>query len=57
MMEKQKRELLILTPVVVYLALLPVLRPDIYYLSARIVVINVEWPGCLAGNRRRTVTE
>jgi branched-chain amino acid transport system permease protein len=34
MMEKQKRELLILTPVVVCLALLPVLRPDIYYLSA-----------------------
>ena len=34
MMEKQKRELLILTPVVVCLALLPVLKPDIYYLSA-----------------------
>ena len=33
-MEKQKRELLILTPVVVCLALLPVLKPDIYYLSA-----------------------
>jgi len=32
-MEKEKRELLILTPVVVCLALLPVLRPDIYYLS------------------------
>jgi branched-chain amino acid transport system permease protein len=34
MMEKQKRELLTLTPVVVCLALLPVLKPDIYYLSA-----------------------
>jgi branched-chain amino acid transport system permease protein len=34
MMEKQKRELVILTPVVVCLALLPVLKPDIYYLSA-----------------------
>ena len=33
-MEKQKRELLILIPVVVCLALLPVLKPDIYYLSA-----------------------
>ncbi len=34
MMEKQKRELLILTPIVGCLALLPVLKPDIYYLSA-----------------------
>ena len=34
MMKKQKRELLVLTPVVVCLALLPVLKPDIYYLSA-----------------------
>jgi branched-chain amino acid transport system permease protein len=33
-MEKQKREVLILTPVMVCLAFLPVLRPDIYYLSA-----------------------
>jgi branched-chain amino acid transport system permease protein len=33
-MGKQKREVLILTPVVVCLAFLPVLRPDIYYLSA-----------------------
>ena len=56
-MEKQKRELLILTPVVVCLALLPVLKPDIYYLSARIVVINVEWPSCLAGHRRRVIIE
>jgi branched-chain amino acid transport system permease protein len=34
MMEKQKREVLILIPIVGCLALLPVLRPDIYYLSA-----------------------
>lgn len=33
-MEKQKRELLMLIPVVACLALLPVLKPDIYYLSA-----------------------
>ena len=33
-MKKQKRELLILTPVVVCLAFLPALKPDIYYLSA-----------------------
>jgi branched-chain amino acid transport system permease protein len=33
-MEKQKRELLILIPIVVCLALLPVLKPDLYYLSA-----------------------
>jgi branched-chain amino acid transport system permease protein len=33
-MEKQKRELLILIPIVVCLALLPVVKPDIYYLSA-----------------------
>lgn len=33
-MEKQKRELLILMPIVVCLALLPVVKPDIYYLSA-----------------------
>lgn len=34
MKKKQKRELLVLTPIVVCLALLPVLKPDIYYLSA-----------------------
>ncbi len=34
MMEKQKRELLILTPVVACLAFLPALKPEIYYLSA-----------------------
>jgi branched-chain amino acid transport system permease protein len=33
-MEKQKREFLILIPIVVCLALLPVVKPDIYYLSA-----------------------
>jgi branched-chain amino acid transport system permease protein len=33
-MKKEKRKLLILTPVLVCLALLPVLKPDIYYLSA-----------------------
>jgi branched-chain amino acid transport system permease protein len=33
-MEKQKRELLILIPIVVCLALLPLVKPDIYYLSA-----------------------
>jgi branched-chain amino acid transport system permease protein len=34
MMKKQKSELLVLTPIVVCLALLPALKPDIYYLSA-----------------------
>ncbi len=34
MMKKQKRELLFLTPIVVFLALFPLFKPDIYYLSA-----------------------
>jgi branched-chain amino acid transport system permease protein len=33
-MENKRRTLLILTPVIVCLALLPVLKPDVYYLSA-----------------------
>jgi len=33
-MKKEKRELLVLTPIIGCLALLPVLKPDIYYLSA-----------------------
>jgi branched-chain amino acid transport system permease protein len=34
MMKKQKRELMILMPIVICLALFPLLKPDIYYLSA-----------------------
>jgi len=34
MMKKQKRELMILMPIVVCLALFPLFKPDIYYLSA-----------------------
>ena len=33
-MNQQKHELMILTPIVICLALLPALKPDIYYLSA-----------------------
>jgi branched-chain amino acid transport system permease protein len=33
-MEKKKRSILILTPVVISLALLPLLKPDVYYMSA-----------------------
>jgi branched-chain amino acid transport system permease protein len=33
-MDKERRELLILTPIVICLALLPLLKPEIYYLSA-----------------------
>lgn len=34
MMKKQKRELMILMPIIVCLALFPLFKPDIYYLSA-----------------------